>query len=87
MAPVIYLPQVIPYGMGGLIPPMSDGFHTFSDGICGMVDGIHIFSRWNPYFSIWNPGGISSWNHNFTLIIFHIMESQFQTYSIKFKIK
>ena len=39
---------------GGWTAEIPGGFH-------GMVDGFHTIS-------IWNPGGISGWTHNFTLI-------------------
>jgi hypothetical protein len=44
--PVLYPPQVIPYGMHG----MEGGIHGMSDGVHGMSDGIHGISRWNPYY-------------------------------------
>ena len=40
---------------------MGDGIHGMGDGFHGMVDGFHGFSTWIPY-------GMSSWNHNSTLI-------------------
>ena len=62
------------WGMDSIL--LVDGFH-------GMVDGFHGFSTWIPYFfhmesmgfpdgfhgiSRWIPYGMSSWNHNSTLI-------------------
>jgi hypothetical protein len=64
---------------GGWTAEIPDGFH-------GMRDGIHTFSTWNPYLfhmesiclvggfhgiSRWIPYGMSSWNHNYTLILYH----------------
>jgi len=40
----------------------SDGFHGMADGFHGLADGFHGLSRWIPY-------GMSSWNHNSTLIL------------------
>ena len=37
---------------------ISDGFHPFPDAT-------HTCSRWIPY-------GMSSWNHNPTLILYHV---------------
>ena len=51
----------IPDGFHGMV----DGFHGFSTWIPYLF---HTFSIWTPYFSIWNPAGISSWNHQSTLM-------------------
>ena len=55
----------------------------WGDGFHGMGDGFHTFGGWIPWFfhmdsmvfphgfhtfSIWNPAGISSWNHQSTLM-------------------
>ena len=79
---VLYPAQVIPCGIHGRgdglqkFHGMGDGFHTFGGWIPWN-------GGWIPYFfqmdsipfpdgfhtiSIWNPGGISSWNHNSSLI-------------------
>ena len=44
----------------------SDGFHGLADGFHGMADGFHTVFRVE---SMWNPYGMSSWNHNSTLIL------------------
>ena len=36
----------------------------FSNGFHGMGDGLHPFLRWIPY-------GMSSWSHNYTLILYY----------------
>jgi len=61
---VLYPPQVIPYGFHR----MADGFHKIADGFHGMVHGFHTIFRVE---SIWNPYGMSSWNHNSTLVSYH----------------
>ena len=69
---------------GGWTAEIPDGFHGMGDGIHGMGDGFHTFGGWIPYFwwmdsillvdgfhgfSTWIPYGMSSWNHDSTLIL------------------
>jgi hypothetical protein len=44
-----------------------DSMEWYMDSI-PFPDGFHTISRVE---SIWNPYGISSWNHNFILILYH----------------
>ena len=46
---------------GGWTAEIPGGFHGMGDGFHGMGDGFHTFGGWIPY-------GMSSWNHNSTLI-------------------
>ena len=60
--PVLYPARDIPYGMHGMgggflgmgMDSMEWGMDSilFQDGFHGMGDGLHTFSRWNP----WNGG-------------------------------
>ena len=61
-------------GMDSIL--LVDGFHTFGGWIPWVFQmdsmvfphGFHTFSTWIPSFSRWIPYGMSSWNHNSTLI-------------------